>query len=236
MKFILASTTAILAATSISASAQETDPSKIFPPVSYKVNEEIWQTVETKGGLNYVHKPSGAICPDDFRDLTFSGIKDFQPTGNDSACEFEKKAEAGLSRMTLYIYQYKGLTGPVAYKTAKDSINQIGQVSNIKVTHQKGESQTCHKAIVPRLGAAILERQKKDKPDETESSVGWGVATYDFESEDRGAQTSLLSVYQTGDWIVKARVTIPSSETSYADACRYAGLASIGLASVISAK
>ena len=76
---------------------------------------------------------------------------------------------------------------------------------------------------------------KKEGTEGEDAQLGLGVAMYNYtipasNGRPASAQTSMLSVYQTGKWVVKTRVTVPASETSYRDACNYGGIASVALA------
>lgn len=200
-----------------------------------------WLYVETENGNNYIHKASGAICIDNFRDLKLVGIRDYAPDGTNSGCQYDKNTEAGLSRLTIYVYTDEGLTGPKAYKGARDAITQFNKSTPVTVTERKEEAKTCHRGVIEPLGKAILARMKEQGSEGEEANLGLGLAMYDYDipevnSRPAQQQTSMLTVYETGKWIVKTRVTIPKSDESYAQACNYGGIASVAQAGAITRK
>lgn len=240
----LAITAAALVGGSIPAFAQEaalqTGPTEA-PSPSIKVNPANWLFINTKDGENYVHKASGAICVGNFRDLKLTAIRDYAPDGSNIGCQYDKAGEQGPSRLTVYVYTAEGLTGPKAYQGAKDAIAQLGQTTATTIIERKEEGQKCHQAVMRPLAQALLGRMKEEGAEGEEAQLGLGLALYDYDipkinGRPAAAQTSMLSVYQTGKWIVKTRTTLPKSETSYGDACNYGGLASVALARVITRK
>ncbi len=197
-----------------------------------------WQLVRSEAGNSYLHKASGAACFDSLHDLELTAIVDFAPDGTNSGCQYDKIEEQKLNRLTVYVYTAEGLTGSMAYNEAKNVIRNLGKNTAITVTERGEEGQKCHQAIVPPLSKAILDRMEKEGLEGEDSHLGLGLMMYDIaipEIDGRPAvsQTSMLSVYQTGRWVVKSRVTVPKGETSFADACNYGGFASVGLANVI---
>lgn len=209
--------------------------------LSLQPDPSIWLPVTTDKGRNYVHAKSGAICADTFRDLTLTAITDYAPDGTNSGCQYDRVDEAGLSRLTLYIYTAEGLTGPIAYKGAKDAITQFHNSTPVTVTERTAEGQQCHRGVIKPLAEAILGRMQKDGGEAKDANLGLGLAMYDYSIPARAGkpaeeQTSMLSVFQTGKWIVKTRVTLPKSENSYEAACNYGGITSVAQARVITRK
>ncbi|MEP4783490.1 MAG: hypothetical protein ABJX46_02080 [Erythrobacter sp.] len=234
---ILLAATAMLAPAAANARTLAQPQTNSAAP-AIKVDPANWLYIETENGSNYVHKSSGAICIEKFRDLKLATIRDYAPDGTNSACQYDKTTEAGLSRLTIYVYTAPGLTGPAAYQGAKDAITQFNQNTAVTVTQRKEEGQNCHKGVIQPLAEGILSRMKKEGSEGEDANLGLGIAMYDYDipvvnGRPARQETSLLSVYQTGKWIVKTRVTLPKSETSYADACNYGGIASVGQARVI---
>ncbi|MEO9462481.1 MAG: hypothetical protein ABJ242_07070 [Marinomonas sp.] len=206
------------------------------PPIT--ANPAMWLTVKSEIGQNYVHMASGAICSDQFRGLTLVAITDYAPDGTNSSCQYDMLGGKEFQRMTLYVYTAEGLTGPIAYKGAKQAIGQINETSAITVTERKEEGQQCHRGVIKPLAESILGRMKKEGSEGQEANLGLGLAMYDYSIPARGErpaqeQTSLLSVYQTGKWIVKTRVTMDKTENSYETACNYGGITSVAMARVI---
>lgn len=242
MRFLMCSavclSAALIAAPSAVSAQAVAKPQAAAETQAIQYNPANWLFIETENGKNYVHKASGAICVDNFRDLKLAAIKDYAPDGSNSGCQYDKNAVAGLSRLTVYFYTAEGITGPAEYSAAKRTIAQIGEATALTVTERREEAQTCHRGVIEPLGKAILARMKKEGSEGEDANLGLGLAMYDYdipEVNGRPAQlqTSMLSVFETGKWIVKTRVTIPKSEESYAQACNYGGLASVGLAGVI---
>ncbi|MEE9433371.1 MAG: hypothetical protein V3V15_03940 [Sphingorhabdus sp.] len=204
-------------------------------------DHNLWNLIMTKDGANLVHKASGAVCPGNFRDLKLTGMKDYVKDGTNSSCQFEKNTKDGLTRMTLYFYTHPSLSSPAAFKSAKNAIFEKSKITAVKITEKREEGQKCFQSFVPNLATSILERNKKDNPGQKTDLLQLGVAMFNYDipktaSGPAHSETSLLSVYQTGKWIVKARVNLPAGETSGVDACRYAAFANIGEASMISRK
>ena len=205
-------------------------------------DDNLWLLVTTDdGGANLLHKSSGAVCPDKFRDLKLVATKDYIKDGTNSSCQFDKKTEDGLTRMTLYFYTHPDLTGPAAYKGAKNAILKQGKITAVKITEKSEDAQQCFQSFVPNLATALLERNKKDNPGKKTSKLQLGVAMFNYDipktaSGPARSEIALLSVYQTGKWIMKVRVNLPAGETSDVDACRYAAFANIGEAGMISRK
>ncbi len=201
-------------------------------------NPANWLPVSTDAGRNFVHIKSGAICPDIFRDLKLVRIDDHAPDGTNSSCQYQKVDESGFSRLTFYVYTAEGLTGPTAYSMAKNDITEVSKMTALTVTERKAEGQQCHRGVIKPLAEAILARMKKEGSEGQDANLGLGLAMYDYSIPARGdtpakEQTSMLSVFQTGKWIVKTRVTLPKSEKSYEAACNYGGITSVAQARVI---
>lgn len=224
---------------STAAMAQSEEQTPVAPQKrEIQYNPDNWLLAETKNGRNFVHKASGGICVDEFRDLELLQVIDYLPDGTNSSCAYGKLTDAGTSKLTIYVYTAEGLTGPIAYNNAKQSIRQIADNSGLTVSDRKEEGRACHEGVIKPLGEAILGRINEEGGEGEKASLGLGLAMYQFdipEVDGRPAQlqTSMLSVYQTGKWVVKTRVTVPESETSYRDACNYGGIASVALARVI---
>jgi len=215
------------------------------PTVLPKIDPAIWQVKTNEGGASLVHKPSGAVCPTKFRDLKLVAVKDYIKDGTNSACQFEKGAGANLTRLTLYVYTYKNASGVAEYRGAKNAIMEYSKNAAVTITEQKEEAKKCHQSFVPIVAGAILKRNKKDNPDQKDGRLQLGVAMYHYKFTDTAntvvqaagtsgrAETSLLSVYKTGKWIVKARINLPAGETSRIDGCRYIAFANLDQARVI---
>jgi hypothetical protein len=227
----------LAASTPASAQIEGSKPDGIFSMP--RVNDAIWDSVITQDEIKFVHRLSGAVCHAQRGDLVLAKTIDFAPDGSDSGCEYNKTDATGLSRMTLYFYTDPTLSGPQEYRSAKAAIVQNASISAVEVTEDKDEAQKCYQATVPTLAGAILEKRKADGAPSGDSQFAMGLALYDIKvpsinGRPAMGQSSLLSVYQTGDWIIKTRVTLPRDSKSYTEACRYSAFANLYMARTVS--
>lgn len=209
----------------------------VRPPL--KMNADHWTMVPRDDGkFGLVHKMSGAICLDTFRDLQLIEVSSFTEDGMDVACQYDKGSGLDLTRLTTYFFKRQGVDGATAYGQAFRQIQQISEMSELTAVHNKEHSQRCVSAVMPRLREAMFPDSTPE--DEEVKAFKMGVAVFDYSFTPEGAvqetkQTSLLSVFQSGEWIMKVRLTTPATENedSYSQACNYSGLASIASAQAL---
>lgn len=231
---------AISVATPLAAQDQiNENPQKIAPPQNDIVklpphNKDIWTIVPTDTGAAFYHKNSRAICDARLKDLKLVAIKDYLPDGTNSSCQYEKMTKDGLSRLTLYVYTDPRISGPSEYRGAKQAILDYNKHANLSVSEDDIETKNCFGAIVPKVAEAKLAKETKNSSEPVNQTLQMGVVMFNMDIAANGnraaySERTLLTVYQTGKWVVKTRVTVPAGETSSIDACRYAGLPNIAL-------
>jgi len=196
------------------------------------VNPDIWSVVPNANGAALVHKKSGAVCDQSFRDLTLTRVIDYAADGTDSSCEYTKTGPEGRSVLTQYFYQRTGRTGAQEFVGGKQAILSFRNSSAMTVTETAEEGKKCFNAVAQKLGPALLAKARQTDPDAKMESMAMGIAMFNFaipavQQKPASDLRSLLTVYQIGDWFMKTRVSVPAGKSGGINACRYGGLSSI---------
>ncbi|WP_162789463.1 hypothetical protein [Altererythrobacter sp. ZODW24] len=205
-------------------------------PVAFKV-----ANMATKPVIEHIQ--SGAQCPTLLGQMQLAVTSNLRPgDGTNVGCQYDKTDESGLTRVTMYIYTYPGINGAREYQGAKAQIMQRGDASALKVEELSAVGQVCFDALIPHVGKAAMARNTVDELEQETNPVSFGTATYNFDvpagnGQPALKQTSLLSVYQAGKWVVKTRVTLPGQGKEVAfRACELSGIATVNQVPLISRK
>ncbi|MXO89614.1 hypothetical protein [Pontixanthobacter aquaemixtae] len=171
-----------------------------------------FEVTQTDGDRVVAHKQSGGICPMELGGLPLAKTHNLRPSdGTNVACQYDLQQEDGLSRVTGYIYTYRGAEAESEYQAAKGAIRQVSERSAIAITEKPEWGQTCNGAISLALVAAAVN----DDPDQPHTVNQWAtIYHYDIPAmngDPARSETSLLSVYEAGDWMVKTRINIPGN-------------------------
>ncbi len=205
------------------------------------VNSDHWTMLPNSDGTFAVfHNQSGAFCTDTFRELQLSDVTSYTEDGTDVSCSYQIGSGFDMTRLTTYIFQKPGLSGPMAFSQALGQIAQLAENSGLSAERNSEHSERCYNSVLPLLSDTISEQSGSDEAGNEAPEFNMGTAMFDYTFTPSGSdtqvqQTSLLTVYSFGGWIVKTRFTGPEmdQDQSYAKACNYSGLANIALATAI---
>ena len=229
-----------IAALAFAAAATQVSAQPVSIP---QVDPVAFEVVNVTSNPVIEHKQSGAQCPINLGGLSLAAAANLRPgDGTNVGCQYDRTDENGVTRLSVYIYTFDGIDAVREYHGAKAGISQIAEATALTVTEQKEAGQTCFGTLIPQVGEQVIARNALDGLAQEDSPVSLGSAVYNFDVPEVNGnparqETSLLSVYQAGDWVVKTRVTLPGQGAdSAAAACNYAGLATLTQVPLISRK